>query len=47
MGVTSFGGCDEGGGAQGNENVYIQASEHGEALHSHSPHSGPMTVYGE
>ena len=45
--VTSFGGCNEGGGDQGDRNIYLQAAEHGEALHSYLPLSGPMLVYRE
>ena len=47
MGVKSFGVCDEGSGTWGYWEIYIQEEEHGGAVHSYSPHSGPTHVYYE
>ena len=47
MGVPSFGVCNEVGGTRGYRNIYIIAVEHGVAVHSYSPHSGPIPGYGD
>ena len=47
MAVPCFGGLNEGGWAQGDIDVYLQAAEYGGTVHSYSPHSVPITGYGE
>ena len=47
MGVTSFVLCNEGGRNQGDQDVYIQAAEHGGAVHSYSTHYRLIPGYRE
>ena len=47
VGVSPFWGRYEGGWDPVDRDVYLQAAEHSGAVHSYSPHSGPMLRYVE
>ena len=47
VGVTPSGGRVDGGWDKGDLDLYLQDSDHGGAVQSYSPHSGPMLGYGE